>query len=335
VSDATGPRLVLDHVSKRFGQLLALDAISLTLQPGEILGFVGPNGAGKTTAIRILLGLLRATGGRGSLLGRPLGDAGARARVGYVPDTPVFFPGNAIEQVSFAARLNGVRPTRARIQQTLERVGVHEWRRDVRAFSRGMQQRVALAQAIVHQPAVPIQMPIQVLILDEPAAALDPVGVVEVRTLLRELRAQGTSILFSSHQLTEVEEISDRIAFLRDGRLLRCGTLAELGASADATSKQAGSGPRVRVVLRNVPADSPLLQRFAPYQAAYRAPAGSEAGGERAWLVPAAEQRALIEAGWSAGAELVWVEPEAPSLAELYLEWSKEPDSGRGEASGK
>jgi ABC-2 type transport system ATP-binding protein len=323
MSNAGGPRVVLDHLSKRFGNVLALDAISLTLEPGEILGFVGPNGAGKTTAIRILLGLLRATSGRGSLLGRPLGDAAARARVGYVPDTPVFFPGNAIEQVSFAARLNGMRPARARMEETLERVGVREWRRDVRAFSRGMQQRVALAQAIVHQPQVLTQALIQVLILDEPAAALDPVGVVEVRTLLKELRTQGTSILFSSHQLGEVEEISDRIAFLRDGRLLRCGTLAELAASA-----QAGSAPRMRVVLRNAPPDSPLLQRFAPY----RAPAGDEAGGERAWLVPAAEQRALIEAGWSAGAELVRVEPEASSLAELYLEWSKEPEGGRGEA---
>jgi ABC-2 type transport system ATP-binding protein len=275
--------------------------------------------------------LLRATGGRGSLLGRPLGDAAARARVGYVPDTPVFFPGNAIEQVSFAARLNGMRPARARMEETLERVGVREWRRDVRAFSRGMQQRVALAQAIVHQPQVLTQMLIQVLILDEPAAALDPVGAVEVRTLLKELRTQGTSILFSSHQLAEVEEISDRIAFLRDGRLLRCGTFAELAASAQAGSKQAGSAPRVRVVLRNAPPNSPL-QRFAPYQAAHRVPAEGEADGERAWLIPAAEQRALIEAGWSAGAELVRVEPETPSLAELYLEWSKEPEGGRSEA---
>ena len=195
MSDATQPRMVLDGISKRFGKLLALDGVSLTVRPGEILSFVGPNGAGKTTAIRILLGLLRATGGWGSLLGRPLGDAEPRARVGYVPDAPVFFPGNAMDAVGFAARLSGARPVRARIEETLRRVGVHEWRRDVRTFSRGMQQRLALAQALIHEPLV--------LILDEPAAALDPVGVVEVRALLKALRAQGVSILFSSHQLAE------------------------------------------------------------------------------------------------------------------------------------
>lgn len=306
MSEATYPRLVLDRISKRFGRVLALDAVSLTLGPGEVLGLVGPNGAGKTTAIHILLGFLRATGGQGSLLGRPLGDAAARARVGYVPDAPVFFSGTAIDAVGFAAQLNGVRPARVRIEETLRRVGVREWRRDVRTFSRGMQQRLALAQALIHQP--------QALILDELTAALDPVGVAEVRTLLRELTAQGTSILFSSHQLREVEEISDRVAFLLDGRLLRCGTLAELSA-------RDGSTEMLRVIMRNAPPHSPLLQRFAQY-----AVAGES---EATWLIPRAGHQALIEAGWSAGAELVRVEPAAPSLTELYLRWSREsPEQG-------
>ncbi len=306
--DPIQPPLVLNRISKRFGTLLALDSVSLTLGPGEIIGFVGPNGAGKTTAIHILLGLLRATGGQGSLLGRPLGDATARAQVGYVPDAPVFFPGNAIETVGFAARLSGARPTRAQMEEVLRRVSVHEWRRDVRTFSRGMQQRLALALALIHQP--------RVLILDEPAAALDPVGVVEVRALLRELRAQGVSILFSSHQLAEVEEISDRIAFLQDGRLLRYGTLAEL----------LGDEGWMRVVMRG--AQLRLPPAFGEYQVA-----ATEAD-TIVWELPRDLHRACIEAGWSAGAELVRAEPRTRTLGELYLKWSRQA-AGEDEPAGE
>jgi ABC-2 type transport system ATP-binding protein len=188
------PRLIMDGISKRFGSLLALDRVSLTLGPGEILGFVGPNGAGKTTAIHILLGFLHPTSGKGSLMGHALTEPAARARVGYVPDTPVFFPGNAVDAVGFAARLSGVTAAggaiRGEIEDTLRRVGVHEWRRDVRKFSRGMQQRVALAQALIHDP--------EVLILDEPAAALDPEGVLDIREILKGLRGQEHPLLVPS-----------------------------------------------------------------------------------------------------------------------------------------
>jgi ABC-2 type transport system ATP-binding protein len=309
VSEATGPRLVMDGISKRFGSLLALDRVSLTLGQGEILGFVGPNGAGKTTAIHILLGFLHSTSGTGSLMGHAFDEPRARARVGYVPDTPMFFPSNAIDAVGFAARLSGVTTARPAIEDTLRRVGVQEWRRDVRKFSRGMQQRVALAQALIHDP--------EVLILDEPAAALDPEGVLDIRELLKELRDRGKSILFSSHQLGEVEEVSDRVAFLQRGRLLRYGPLEKLLGDGVPDSART-----LRVVVRGVRRDAEPLRLFSPYLMQ------GAATGETAWQVPPTQQRALIEAAWNAGGELLCVEPQTHSLTELYLRWSREGAAG-------
>src|SRR3984957_8022092 len=214
------PALVFDRVSKYFGEARALADVSFAVEPGEIVGLVGPNGAGKTTAMQIAVGFLLASSGSGSLMGRRFGDAEARRSLGFVPDAPVFFAGNAFDALRFAAQLNDATPTRDAMEQVLTRVGLTEWKQDVRRFSRGMQQRLAMAQALVHAP--------RVLILDEPASALDPEGVRKVRTLLQELRAEGAAILLSSHQLSEVAMVSDRIAFLHEGKLLRYGRLDEL-----------------------------------------------------------------------------------------------------------
>src|SRR5690242_5455981 len=205
------PALVFDHISKRYGKTLALADVSFAVEPGEVVGLVGPNGAGKTTAMQIAAGFLLASSGTGSLLGRTFHDAAARRQLGFVPDAPVFFGGNALDALRFAARLSDVNPAREVIERALRRVGLAEWTRDVRRFSRGMQQRLALAMALIHQP--------KVLILDEPSSALDPQGVLDIRSLLKELRAEGTAILLSSHQLNEVAQLSDRIAFLHEGRL--------------------------------------------------------------------------------------------------------------------
>ncbi|HEV3149450.1 MAG TPA: ABC transporter ATP-binding protein, partial [Acidobacteriaceae bacterium] len=141
--------LVFEHISKSFGSARALADVSFAVEPGEIVGLVGPNGAGKTTAMQIALGFLLASSGSGSLMGRRFGDAEARRSLGFVPDAPVFFAGNAFDALRFAAQLNDVTPTREAMEQVLTRVGLTEWKRDVRRFSRGMQQRLALAQALV------------------------------------------------------------------------------------------------------------------------------------------------------------------------------------------
>ncbi len=291
------PALVFDRISKQFGAASALRDVSFSIEPGEILGLVGSNGAGKTTAMQVAAGFLLASSGTGSLMDRPFSDARARCQLGFVPDAPVFFGGNAIDAIRFAARLSDVQPTRAAIERVLERVGLLEWKRDVRRLSRGMQQRLALAQALIHAP--------RVLILDEPASALDPEGVVDVRRLLESLRGEGVSILLSSHQLNEVAEVSDRIAFLHQGRLLRYGRLEEL----------LGSSATVEVTLQG-------FQPDAEFTALWSCP--DERGR---WMVPAAEVRRFLEAAWALGAELVSVVPVRGDLTQRFLGWMRDADA--------
>ena len=132
------PALVFDRVSKYFGEARALDEVSFAVEPGEILGLVGPNGAGKTTAMQIATGFLLPSSGDGSLMGRRFSDATARRQLGFVPDAPVFFQGNALSALRFAAALNDLSPSREAREQVLTRVGLTEWKRDVRRFSRGV-----------------------------------------------------------------------------------------------------------------------------------------------------------------------------------------------------
>jgi len=286
--------LVFDRISKHFGAAQALREVSFAMEPGEILGLVGPNGAGKTTAMQIAAGFLLPSTGTGRLMDQPFTHAAARRQLGFVPDAPVFFAGNALEAVGFAAQLSDVQPERARMEAVLRRVGLTEWKRDVRRFSRGMQQRLALAQALIHSP--------RVMILDEPASALDPEGVVDVRRLLEALRSDGVSILLSSHQLSEVAQLSDRIAFLHQGRLLRSGTLDQLLGPADL----------VEVALGHLQPDAEFTREWG---------VANERGQ---WQIPANQSRRFLEAAWSHDAELVSVTPVRGDLTELFLTWTRE-----------
>jgi ABC-2 type transport system ATP-binding protein len=291
------PRLTFSATSKQFGKQTALHPLTLSIEPGEILGFLGPNGAGKTTAIHLALGFLRPSSGSGMLLGKPFGDAQQRARLGFVPDVPVFFSESGFRSVELAARLNGVDDPRLAkdIRDLLGAVGLPEEKKNAPQFSRGMQQRLALAQALINDP--------ELLILDEPAAALDPAGVQQVRELLRNARHAGKSIFFSSHQLTEVEHICDRIAFLHQGRLVRSGTLREFQSESD----------RVEIELRGL--------SVADVSRIY--PADATAGPDSIRIsVPAQEQRRVIEAVWQAGGEIVSLAPLRRRLEDLFLEWS-------------
>jgi ABC-2 type transport system ATP-binding protein len=293
------PRLTFDATSKKFGNHTALHPLTLSLEPGEILGFLGPNGAGKTTAIQMALGFLRPSSGSGTLLDQPFGNAGARARLGFVPDVPVFFAENGFRSVELAARLSGMRdPQLARsIRELLRSIDLPSDNKDARKYSRGMQQRLALAQGLINDP--------DLLILDEPAAALDPAGVQQVRELLRKARAAGKSIFFSSHQLAEVEQICDRIAFLHQGRLIHYGTLRELQGQSD----------RIAIEVRGLS----LEQADGLY------PGAASAGAHPALLrltLPKQEQRRAIEAIWGAGGEIVSLAPLEQRLEELFLEWS-------------
>ena len=290
------PRLEFSAISKQFGNYTALHPLTLSLEPGEILGFLGPNGAGKTTAIHLALGFLWPSAGSGTLLGKPFGDAGARSRLGFVPDVPVFFPESGFRSVEFAARLNGIDDSRLakNIRDLLGAVDLPDDRKDARQYSRGMQQRLALAQALINDP--------ELLILDEPAAALDPAGVQQVRELLRNARHAGKSIFFSSHQLTEVEQICDQIAFLNQGRLVRSGSLKEFQGQSD----------RVEIEVRGL----------SLAEVSSISPATANESGAIRMTVPTQEQRRVIETIWNAGGEIVSLAPLRHRLEDLFLEWS-------------
>lgn len=292
--------LEFQSVSKRFGAHAALDNLSLTLEHGEILGFLGPNGAGKTTAIHLALGFLKPSSGGGSILGKPFGDTATRSRIGFLPDVPSFFAGSARTAVELSGRLNNVPNPRLRDQtgSLLARLNLASAGKDAHRFSRGMQQRLGIAQALVNDP--------EVLILDEPTSALDPGGVLEVRELLRSARNAGKSIFFSSHQLAEVEQVCDRIAFLDRGRLLRHGPLA---------SFLEDSG-RMEIVIEGLPAD---VEALAPYQQ-HRS---SSPENVARFIVPATMQRELIERAWAAGGTLKSAIPLRQTLEELFMAWSE------------
>ncbi|MCL6596992.1 MAG: ABC transporter ATP-binding protein [Firmicutes bacterium] len=213
-----------EHLSKRYGARSALDDLTFEVRRGEVFGLLGPNGAGKTTAVRLLAGLTEPSGGAGWVLGLPLGDREARRRIGYMPELFRHPPWLTGREVLWAhARLAGiaVRAGRREIARVLAEVGL-EARADERVgrYSKGMQQRLALAAALLGEP--------DVVLLDEPTSALDPVGRREVREHVREIRARGAAVILNSHLLSEVERVCDRVAVVRAGRVVAQGTVDEL-----------------------------------------------------------------------------------------------------------
>jgi ABC-2 type transport system ATP-binding protein len=219
--------LAITKVCKRFGDVLALDACSLTVDPGRVVGLLGPNGAGKTTLMRVVLGLVEPDDGTLCWQGQPV-DAGARRRIGYMPEERGLYPGmRVLEQVTYFARLAGLAAPAARRSAvaTLERVGLGgQADRRVEALSHGNQQRAQLAVALVHDPAL--------LILDEPFAGLDPIGVEDLAGLLRQLAGEGRIVLLSSHQLDLVGSLCEQVVILDHGRVVLAGDLARLRASS-------------------------------------------------------------------------------------------------------
>jgi ABC-2 type transport system ATP-binding protein len=214
----------LHQIAKRYGRLVALDGIDLTVGEGELVGLLGPNGAGKTTVGKLLLGLARATSGGGTVLGAPLGDRAARRRIGYLPELFRYQPWlRAREVVDLHAELAGLpRATRTQaVTAALERVDLTARARDtVGTFSKGMQQRLGLAVALLGDPAL--------IVLDEPTSALDPVGRAEVRDIVRAARDRGATVILNSHLLTDVERVCDRVVIMDHGRIVASGTLDDI-----------------------------------------------------------------------------------------------------------
>ncbi len=227
---------------KQFGRTVAVSDLSLQVAEGEIFGFLGPNGAGKTTSIKMLLALVEPTSGTGRVLGAPIGDRAARARIGFLPEHFRFHDTlTAIELLRFHGRLYGLRGVSldARVDRLLTRVDlVDAADRPLRGYSKGMLQRVGLAQALLNEP--------RLVFLDEPTSGLDPLGRLLVRDIIAELRADGVTVFLNSHLLGEVEATCDRVAFVKRGRVVEERRLA---APTDVLDVELRTGPVTAAIL--------------------------------------------------------------------------------------
>ena len=285
----------------------ALQEFSLSVQAGEIFGFLGPNGAGKSTAIHLAVGFMQPSSGKGQMLGKPFGDAATRRRVGFLAENVALYHRRAEAAIRFYGGLNGMHGAALATAARAALVSVDlqsESRRNLAQFSRGMVQRVGLAQALVSDP--------ELLILDEPTSALDPAARVAVRELLLRSRSQGKTIFLSSHLLSEVELVCDRVAILSRGQVVRTGTLSSMLEATD----------QVEIV-----AQGDALRQFDH---------AIVEGPRIRFTVPRSVQRNSIERVWAAGGEVVSVNPVRRSLEELFLELtSPEPNGTSRKQAGE
>jgi ABC-2 type transport system ATP-binding protein len=204
--------------------ITALDDVSLNIESGIIFGLLGPNGAGKTTLIKVLLGLVFPTSGEAFILDKNVSDYNVRKNIGYLPENhkfPNYLTGE--EVIIYNSRMSGhkIDKSSPRITEVLNLVKMEKWRKTkIKKYSKGMMQRIGLAQAIVHNP--------KIVFLDEPTDGVDPIGRKEIRDILINLKAQGKTIFINSHLLSEVEAVSDKVAILNEGKLVKYGTVDEL-----------------------------------------------------------------------------------------------------------
>jgi ABC-2 type transport system ATP-binding protein len=305
------PALQFEGITKEYRSwprgkcVRALQQFSLSVQNGEIFGFLGPNGAGKSTAIHLAAGFMRPSSGIGHMLGKPFGDAATRRRVGFLAENVALYHRTAEVAIRFYGGLNGLHgaPLDRATRAALEAVDLQsESGRNLAQFSRGMLQRVGLAQALVNDP--------ELLILDEPTSALDPAARVAVRELLLKFRSQGKTIFLSSHLLSEVELVCDRVAILSRGRVVQTGTLSSMLETTD----------QIEIVAHAI---SPALFANSIVEA-----------DRMRFTVSKSQQREAIERVWTAGGEVVSVNPVRRSLEDLFLELTA-PELNSAEWAGR
>jgi ABC-2 type transport system ATP-binding protein len=278
----------------------ALRGITFSVERGHIFGFVGPNGAGKTTTIRTLMGLIRPSGGSALILGHAIPSRAARFKVGFLPEAPYFYDYLTIgELLDLAGRLFGIGADvrRKRADMLIDRVGLSRARtQSLKKYSKGMLQRAGLAQALMNDP--------DIVVLDEPTSGLDPIGRKEVRDLILELRDQGKTVFFSSHILTDIEAIADRVAIVARGQLVSQGKPSEL-----VENKLLGTDVAVRIAataaIDALTAGAERIRR-SDDELALTLPADADVD---AWLAKARD----------AGAKVVSVEPRRETLEDLFL----------------
>lgn len=292
-----------------------VDGLSLTVGEGEVFGFLGPNGAGKSTTVKMLLGLVHPSGGELQVLGGSPADPGVRARLGFLPEQFRFQTWMTGEEfLRFHGRLAGLSRAEvsARVPEVLETVGLGgRGRETLGGYSKGMLQRVGLAGAILARP--------RLVFLDEPTSALDPIGRVEVREIIERLRAEGVAVFLNSHLLSEVEQVCDRVAFVKAGRVLRQGSLREL---------MGGVLPVDLRVDHLTPGLLPALARLGELRHTDANTPGRV--GIELWLEREDTLPALADAVHVHGARLYALTPRRPDLETMFLELIEDtPEAAR------
>jgi len=279
---------------------LALDNLNLEIRRGEVVGYIGPNGAGKTTTIKILMGLHRPTSGTAEILGRPHTSVEGRARIGYLPERPYFYDYLTAEEfLHFYGSLYGMSAParREKIDALLPLVQMEHVRKvPLRKFSKGMLQRVGLAQALINNP--------DLVILDEPSSGLDPMGRMLIRDIIAELKRRGVTILFSSHILSDVENICDRVAILVGGKLVKLAAVRDL----------------VREGVRAIEVTLEKLSSEDLAALGVGAPMFQNLGRSTFSLASQEEANALVGEALRRGGHVVSVVPRRESLESMFIE---------------
>ncbi|HLX84776.1 MAG TPA: ABC transporter ATP-binding protein [Terriglobales bacterium] len=287
---------------------LALRPLRLTIEEGEVFGFLGPNGAGKTTTLKLLMGLVFPTGGTARILGMDMDDPRVKSQIGFLPEQPYFYDHlSARELLNYYGQLSGMpaRSRSARVEEMLKRVGLSDAAGvELRKFSKGMLQRVGLAQAVLHDP--------KLVFLDEPMSGLDPMGRREVRDLIQQLRSEGKTVFFSTHILSDAEALCDRVGVIQNGELRGVGAVAEL------TSQSQG---KIEIIFH-----------------AQKVPAGLTALGAEARVsgdmvnavLPDAQQDAALDLLRREHIRLISLAPVRRSLEEYYLQKLQPAENRKG-----
>ncbi len=287
-------------------KVLALRGVSFEVKRGEVFGFLGPNGAGKTTTIRCLMGLCSITGGTATILGQPVPSRAARQRLGFMPEQPYFYDYLTVaELLDLGGRLFGMSAAdrRRRADHLIQRIGLgHARGLALKKFSKGMMQRAGLAMALINDP--------DLVVLDEPMSGLDPVGRKEIRDLILELRDGGKTVFFSSHILSDVETISDRVAIVVGGKIQDVGRPRDLVADA----------PLGTEVQLRLDGSDPDAARVATEAIAARAERIRPGGGElMVHLAPGTDVDDFLGFARGHGGKVVAVTPRYETLEDLFM----------------
>ena len=284
----------------------ALDDLTLQVESGQIFGFLGGNGAGKTTTIKILMSLLFPSSGTARILGRDISDVKMHQSIGYCPENPYFYDYlTARELMMYFGELFGLDSAKRKqkTEELLTKVGLEEisWNKQLRKFSKGMLQRVGLAQSLINEP--------EIVFMDEPMSGLDPIGRREVRELIAELREKGTTIFMSTHILSDIEALCDRVAIMRNGKLAATGKLDEL-------LTQNGETQSFEINVKNVSAE--ILQDSISSIAG--AIVTGKANGANIQVLDESDIEKVLQEMKKVGGKLVSVQPIKQSLEELFVE---------------